>query len=288
MSVKISEPSGTLSEIKRAGAYSNLQPIAAEYYNLTDVVGNPIASLLVLMDRKMRPVRAEVHLYDTNPAEQDIALRQARLLLEDRYYSPEPMPVYVLRSRMERERINVKLKGSPPATGSRIRLRYLIGALALVVILAYAAWQITGALRNNDNSSQASASEQTAIIANNNQAGVVTGAQETSTGPVASATQPISIEGLEPSRNADPRIQIGQVVRIRPGFSLTLRSEPGATAGEEVGYLGDEGTGTVISGPVQLPGETDTIVWWRLRLSDGTEGWAPANTSKFTLLEPVE
>ena len=44
----------------------------------------------------------------------------------------------------------------------------------------------------------------------------------------------------------------------------------------------------IVGGPVWAPGDSDTIVWWLVQLPDGTEAWAPANTSKLRLLEPVE
>jgi hypothetical protein len=44
---------------------------------------------------------------------------------------------------------------------------------------------------------------------------------------------------------------------------------------------------TIINGPIWLEGNSDTIVWWYIRLDNGVEAWVAANTSELTLLEPV-
>jgi hypothetical protein len=77
-------------------------------------------------------------------------------------------------------------------------------------------------------------------------------------------------------------------VRIKPGLRLTLRSEAGADAGESVGFMENSQEAVIIAGPTQLPGNSDTIIWWFVRLDNGVEAWAAANTSELTLLEPVE
>lgn len=44
----------------------------------------------------------------------------------------------------------------------------------------------------------------------------------------------------------------------------------------------------IVEGPALTQGTSDTIVWWRVRLDDGSEAWAPANTSDGAVLELVE
>ncbi len=93
--------------------------------------------------------------------------------------------------------------------------------------------------------------------------------------------------GLPPSQNALP-LELGQRVRSSSGIQgITVRTLPGAAAGDVVGYMEPPTTATIINGPVWLPGNSDTIVWWFIRTDAGVEAWVPANTSEFTLLEPV-
>ena len=77
-------------------------------------------------------------------------------------------------------------------------------------------------------------------------------------------------------------------MQLREGIQgASLRTLAGATAGEVVGYLEPPMQVTIINGPIWLQGNSDTIVWWFVRTDGGVEAWTPANTSEFTLLEPV-
>lgn len=282
MSTASVEPTSTLSEISRTSAHADLQPISAEYYNLTDAEGNPIASLLVLMDRWQNPVRAEVHVYSPEPSEQDVALRQAQLLLEDRYYSPEPIPLYVLYAAMIRDRVQVSLENGPQPRPRGLNLRPILAGVAILVVLLLAAWYISGRFGSNNQTAfpvepagvqtQASSSENLAAV----------------TQAPGSASQPASNQELPPSRNAHPGLAVGMRAKILPGLSSSMRTEPGANAGDIIDYVRDEQEMTIIDGPVLQRGKTDTIVWWKVRLDDGKEGWVPANTSELRLLVPVE
>jgi hypothetical protein len=93
--------------------------------------------------------------------------------------------------------------------------------------------------------------------------------------------------GLAVSANADATLAVGMQVRIRAGLRSFVRSEPGPESGEEVGFLEDGATATIVGGPTWLPGDIDTIVWWYVETADGVRGWTPANTSQLTLLEPA-
>ena len=76
--------------------------------------------------------------------------------------------------------------------------------------------------------------------------------------------------------------------RIRPGYKSFVRTQPGADQGEAVGYLRKMPPSSIVGGPYQTQGDTDTIVWWYVRTPTGVEGWTPANTSSLTLLGPAE
>jgi hypothetical protein len=76
-------------------------------------------------------------------------------------------------------------------------------------------------------------------------------------------------------------------VRIRAGLQVALRTEAGANAGEVLGAMQGGDEATIINGPIWLEGNSDTIVWWFVRLDDGTEAWVSANTSELTVLEPA-
>lgn len=89
------------------------------------------------------------------------------------------------------------------------------------------------------------------------------------------------------SKNADPKIAIGNRVRLRNGLTLKLRSKPGADAGREVGVMGGGEQAVVLGGPEMIAGNGDTIVWWYLRTDGGVEGWAPANSESEPLLRAM-
>ena len=73
-----------------------------------------------------------------------------------------------------------------------------------------------------------------------------------------------------------------------PGMNSVLRTEPGFGAGEIIGYLTDGDIVLLVDGPLAVAGDADTIVWWFVETAAGARGWTPANTSQFTLLEPID
>ncbi len=259
----------------------SLQGIEANYYNITNNEGMPIAGLLVLLDRLHRPVRAELHLYDDLSEEgREVAVSQGRMILQDRYYSRSAVPMRILHTFPERNAVNVRLPETKPATGTQSSsgggfnwrmLAAVLGALALVALLV---WGITQLLGNRGNESGAEQTPATVTAAP---------AAADDAAPAQAGTP----NELPPSRNARSDIQVGSSIQIVPGYQLTLRSEAGPDAGQEVGYMVDGQRATVIDGPILTQGNSDTIVWWRVRLEDGTEAWAAANTSDVTLLIPA-
>ena len=93
---------------------------------------------------------------------------------------------------------------------------------------------------------------------------------------------------LPPSRNADPALEVGVAASVLPGMNTVLRTEPGFGVGEIIGYLTDGDIVLIADGPLAVAGDADTIVWWFVETADGARGWTPANTSQFTLLEPID
>ena len=89
----------------------------ADYFDIHDEEGQPLAGLLVLLDKRGQPARAELHVAaDTERAAARTAVQQARGLLVERYRLParpaqadvadggnvdaaagDPLPLYVLR-----------------------------------------------------------------------------------------------------------------------------------------------------------------------------------------------
>lgn len=248
-------------------AGSEYAAIDAHYYNITEGGAWPVAGLLVLLDRQKQPVRAELHLYDDLPSHiQEGAVRQSRQILEGRYIGQELLPLRILVAEQMREAMDVRLPREKvaiaPAKGRNYRpLGIAAAMLALAVALTWGFFSLWGTMLPTTRSAE-----------------VTTGDQSANEVPAT----------LPPSRNARSDIGIGQRIRIDPNYSLAIRSEAGADAGIEQGQMANGAEAVVVAGPVYTQGDSDTIVWWYVRLDDGSEGWAPANTSAVTLLLPIE
>ena len=160
-------------------------------------------------------------------------------------------------------------------------------ALALIALIVFGGlgWYLNDLIGGSSDSSS-SDTPQSAVVQSADQPA----AAESSAGQSV-AEQPqgriFEMNGLPVSVNALP-LDLGQKVQLRAGIQgITLRTLAGATAGEVIGYLEPATQATILNGPIWLQGNSDTIVWWFVRTDDGTEAWTPANTSEFTLLEPV-
>ena len=265
---------GTLSVIRRFRPHADLQGIRADYYNLTDLQGQPLAGLLVLMDRRGRPVRAEIHMNNnTADALYEIALRQSLRLIEDRYRSERPIRLYPLRMQLNSDPLSVQPRGSAqsagiaPAPASSNPL-LLVAAVLLAISALFSGWflneWLTGELTQPGSPATLSAGSSSAAGQN---------------------VLIVETNGLPPSRNAIP-MNVGDRIRLLPEYKISLRTEAGAQAGVIVTHLQDADPMTILNGPIWLEGNTDTIVWWYVRVDSGAEGWVPANTSELTLLEP--
>lgn len=273
----------TLSQSKRTSAHSELQAIHGHYFNVTDNAGAPLAGLMVLLDRKERPVRAELHLHEsTTGTLYDQAVRQAQLLVTDRYFGPGQMPLIVLFSRLAQDRIPVPLQPPPPQTGLPKWVRPVALALIALIVFGGLGWYLNDLVGGSGSSN----TPESAAVQSADSPAI---AESSAAQPGAEQPQGriFEMNGLPVSVNALP-LDIGQRVQLRPGIQgITLRTLAGATAGEVIGYLEPPTQATLINGPIWLQGNSDTIVWWFVRTDDGLEAWTPANTSEFTLLEPV-
>ena len=267
---------GTLSVIRRFRPHADLQGIRADYYNLTDLQGQPLAGLLVLMDRRGRPVRAEIHMNNnTADALYEIALRQSLRLIEDRYRSDRPVRLYPLRMQLNSDPLSVQPRGSAttsnvaPSPASSNPL-LLVGAVLLAISALFSGWFLNEWLTGE-------------LTQSGTPASISAGSSSASAG---SDVLIVETNGLPPSRNAIP-MNVGDRIRLLPEYKISLRTAAGAQAGNIVTHLQDADPMTILNGPIWLEGNSDTIVWWYVRVDSGFEGWVPANTSKLTLLEPL-
>jgi hypothetical protein len=74
----------------------------------------------------------------------------------------------------------------------------------------------------------------------------------------------------------------GQADVISTGGTLRLRSGPGLT----FGIMSDMAAGTRVT-ILEGPRSADSLNWWRMRLTDGTEGWAADNIGGQPTLAPA-
>jgi len=267
--------SGTLSVIRRFRPHADLQGIRADYYNLTDLQGQPLAGLLVLMDRRGRPVRAEIHM-NNNIADAlyEIALRQSLRLIEDRYKSDRPVRLYPLRMQLNSDPLSVQPRGSAsgsgiapaPASGNPL---LLVAAALLAISALFSGWFLNEWLTGD-------------LAATGSSSAITAGS---SSGAAGQNVLIVETNGLPPSRNAIP-MNVGDRIQLLPDYKISLRTEAGAQAGAVVTHLQNADPMTILNGPIWLEGNSDTIVWWYVRVDSGAEGWVPANTSELTLLEP--
>ena len=271
----VSNP-GTLSVIRRFRPHADLQGIRADYYNLTDLQGAPLAGLLVLMDRRGRPVRAEIYMSNTSAdALYEIAVRQSLRLIEHRYKSDRPVRLYPLRMQLETDPLSVQPRarasnpGVAPAPASGNPL-LLVGALLLAISALFGGWFLNDWFTGD-------------LIRSRAPATLAVSSSSAAAGPDVLI---VETNGLPPSRNAIP-MNVGDRIRLLPEYKISLRTEAGAHAGAIVAYLQDADHMTILNGPIWLEGNSDTIVWWYVRLDGGSQGWVPANTSELTILEPL-
>lgn len=267
--------------------------IKADYFAIVDMEDWPIAGLVVLVDRRRQAVRAELHLYEDGERQNEYALRQAQDILGGQYFSQEPVQLQVMQSYPWRETLEIHANADAPAASPQSEMmgnvmdtlqdywQYIAGGVALILLILLISW-IASFFRSPD-------SEITDLPTTPVSQDVTTGNGDNS-GAVAPTAAPVVGEqtnGLGPSINADANIAVQSRVRVLPGVNVSLVSEPVPDQDKVVGFLESGAEATVIDGPVRKQGTSDTIVWWRIRLDDGTEAWVPANTSEYAVLAAV-
>jgi hypothetical protein len=279
----------------RGSATQHHLPIHAHYFDITDIESWPIAGLMVLLDNQAQPVRAELHLYDNlDPQVQDVAIRQARLVLQERYLGGGPVPVRIMETLQVREGMQVRLPplGARPMSVQAFAKRPYTMVGAGILVLVALIWLVI-ALQGRDGDVDPVVADPGSgdTVATQETAGSAEVLDTTAEGEPAiedaADAPPASSADLPPSRNARGDLGIGVRVQIVPGLQLALRSEPGADLGSVLGAMTDGVEATIIGGPEYTQGDSDTIVWWFVELDDGTQAWAAANTSQQTLLMPA-
>jgi len=260
--------------------------IDADYYNIADTESWPVAGLLVLLDGREQPVRSELHLFDELPSHiQEGAIRQARDILQDTYSGDTTVPLKVLQTSQLRDAVNVRLSEEASDTASSngkvpVALYASIAVVALIAVIVVLAITVGGSTLKSP----------LGVLSREAQTPLSVVQEMVAASPTLSAGQESMerlTDALPPSRNARSDLDVGMRVAIVPDLRLTLRSEPGGQSGVPLGYMMDDDTALIIGGPELAEGTLDTIVWWKVRLDDGIEAWAAANTSNQTLLVPV-
>jgi hypothetical protein len=271
----------------RTNGMQHHHEIQAHYFDITDMDAWPIAGLLVLLDGRSQPVRAELHLYDgMSEAVHEVALRQARMVLQERYIGGDPVPLRILETLQLREPLQVRLPplgARPQASRFEVNRTYLVAGAALAAMVLII-WLVTIFTQPAAEEPSAEAGSTPVATASVEALGEAVAAQD---GAATDGAVPIESD-LPPSRNARPDLGIGLRVTVLPPLQAAVRTEAGANAGDVIGLLGSGMDGTIIGGPALRRGDTDTIVWWLVELDDGTQGWSPANTSTQTLMLPAQ
>lgn len=268
-----------------------MQAIQSHYYNITDNEGSAVGGLLVFLDRRNRPVRSELHLHDELSDEvAAAAVRQGYHILGERYYGDEPLPLQVRESFVLGETLHVSL-GDPSLAEEEPRRfplwQIAAGVVSLIVLIGFI-WALSSWLRGSATTEQPVAAEQAANSDSATNSSATNSSAASDTNPTPDLPTPTPNSELPPSKNADLTLKIGDQVRIRSGYTLTLRSEAGAEAGEVVGYMGEGDVAQIIDGPILLQGDSDTIMWWLVQMDEDLQAWAAANTSATRLLERMQ
>ena len=264
----------------------------ADYHSFVDADDRLRAALIVLLDSSRLALRAELYFHGPQAVPvQNQVVGLAQTIVRDEYSGvaettlleilgcePNPYPVRVRHS-------HTSTTAAPPKQRKGFELWQITVGLVLFILIVYLISQVGRSIQ----SPQAPPQPATQAVGESTAAQTVDSKQLAAEASGGDAAAPPEDSNLEESRFADKRIGINSKVRILPNLQSYVRTLPGADQGEELGFLQNGETATVIGGPVWLQGDTDTIVWWSVKLDkDGTAGWTPANTSQQQLLEVVE
>ncbi|MFO7631784.1 MAG: SH3 domain-containing protein [Caldilinea sp.] len=272
-------------------------PSDAHYYEIFDSAGKRRAALTVILSAQMRVMHAELWYYERyralEPTQAEI-FNRAKEIVESNYLGSGFGSELRIIDGTPLGEEEVKHSNPDPIYQPPRRFRFwqiAAGYSALLLIL------LLFGLLNKTILQPSSRGAATDSIASAPATPISAPLSEGSTEAAALLTtaaaeidalalQP-NTNGLPPSKNANDRLEVGMTVRIFPGYRSFVRSEPGSDLGESVGFMENGVVATILGGPVWMPGNTDTIVWWYVETESGARGWTPANTSELTLLEPV-
>lgn len=291
-----STPSAQNSPLAPLDFRVDAMPADGHYYAITAPDGRLLASLMVLLDSHLAATRAELFYYDDKLERptRDAILRRARNIIGTDYHSGSGLNTQLSITQAEpRTTFTVDhMNGDPtfkeePAY-SLWKIAAMIVAAFVVVLLIGFFFNRFGNRAPEDAASPVAATEQRTAepVAAQNE-GDVPAVQVGAPDGVDPARLQENRNNLPMSTNANPALALGSVAVMREGYSSYIRSQPGAEAGEAVGYLKPGDRMTIIGGPTWMQGDSDTIVWWYVSTDDGATGWAPANTSTLMLLEPA-
>ncbi len=271
-------------------------PADGHYYAITAPDGRLLASLLVLLDSHLATTRAELCYYDNklDRPTRDAILRRARNIIGTDYHSGSGLNTQMSITQAEPQTTFTvdHMNGDPTFKEGPA---YPLWRIVAVILVAFVVVLLIGLFFNRfgnrapeEAAAPAPATEQRAAesAAAPTEGDVLAGQVGAPEG-VDPASLQENRNGLAASVNANPALAPGGVAVMREGYNSYIRSQPGAEAGEAVGYLQPGDRVTIIGGPTWQQGNTDTIVWWYVRTDAGVTGWAPANTSTLMLLEPA-
>lgn len=275
----------------RSTPINQVTSIDADYFTIADAEDWPIAGLIVLLDRRRHAVRAELHLYEDGERQNEYALRTAQNIVANQYFSHDLVQLQVMQSYPWRETLEIQAGGAA-ATPENDLMAFvrqywqpIVGASAIILLVLFI-WLIASLFRSPDDAETA-ITEPTATVA------LANTTDNSAQGAPAESAQSIATvgaqtNGLSPSRNADPNLAVGKRLRVLPNVAVSLVSQPENDQSLVIGFLEAGKEATIFDGPVYKQGDSDTIVWWHVRLDDGGTAWVPANTSSATLVTAVQ
>jgi hypothetical protein len=219
------------------------------------------------------------------------------VVLQDSYQGGQPVPVRILETLQVREEMLVRLPpvGTRPAIAPIVNWKWrpygMIGAAILILVALI--WVISALIGAGRRGSEIATATSTPVGISQTStqepdAATPSEAESEAAAPATATIAPANPSDFPPSRNARSDLGIGVKVKVVPGLRIALRSEPGADRGIVVGELSDNDIATIVGGPQYSAGDSDTIVWWFVTLSNSTQAWAAANTSQQTLLVPAQ
>jgi len=274
-----------------AAPISQAQSVDADYYTIADAEDWPIAGLIVLVDRRHHAVRAELHLYEDGERQNEYALHTAQTILTNQYVSQDLVQLQVMQSYPWREVLEVQAGAVTAASAETDLVAFarqywqpIVGASAIILLVLFI-WLISSFFRSPESAVTPETDTTAAVeLANSDDSAVENAPVDEGQSVALIGAQ---TNGLPASRNADPALAVGKRLRVLPNFAVSLVSQPVHDQALVIGFLDAGQEALIFDGPIYKQGDSDTIVWWHVRLDDGSEAWVPSNTSNATLVSAV-